>query len=385
MVASGIVEPVPLLDLKSQYAALRKEIDAAVLRVVESQSFILGPEVEAFERELAGYVGVEHAIACASGTDALILSLAACDVGPGDRVLTSPFSFFASASCAYKVGARPAFADIDPDTFNLDPARVEAALARDVRALIPVHLFGQCAALDELGELARARGITLIEDAAQALGASYRSERLGRRLQAGTAGRTGCYSFFPSKNLGGFGDGGMVVTSDAALAERLRALRVHGGRQMYHHRWVGWNSRLDAIQAAVLRVKLPWLDRWSAARAERAERYDAWFRESGLVDAGRVRLPARDPRARHIFNQYTLRVERRDELREHLGRHGIGHAIYYPVPLHLQECFRELGHRAGDFPEAERAAAEVVSLPVYPELDRAQQERVVAAVTGFWA
>jgi dTDP-4-amino-4,6-dideoxygalactose transaminase len=261
---------------------------------------------------------------------------------------------------------------------------VEAALTDDVRALVPVHLFGQCAPLDELVELAERRSVVLVEDAAQALGASYRSARLGS-IRAGAAGLTGCFSFFPSKNLGGFGDGGMIVTRDAAVAERLRALRVHGGRQLYHHRWVGWNSRLDAIQAAVLRVKLPHLDAWSAARADRANRYDAWFEQSGLVGRGLVRPPVRDPRARHIFNQYTLRVARRDELREHLTRCGIGHAVYYPVPLHLQECFRDLGYRPGDFPQAEQACREVVSLPIYPELSEAQQERVVAAVCSFYA
>jgi dTDP-4-amino-4,6-dideoxygalactose transaminase len=376
------VEPVPLLDLKPQYAALRAEIDRALHEVVEAQSFILGRTVERFEEQLGRYVGSAHAVGCASGTDALILALAALGVGPGDEVVTSPFSFFSSASCAYKVGARPAFADIDERTFNLDPAAAEAAIGPRTRVLLPVHLFGQCAAMDALLELARRHRLAVVEDACQALGTTY--ARGGVALHAGTMGEIGCYSFFPSKNLGGFGDGGLVATSDGDLAERLRLLRVHGGRQMYHHRYVGWNSRLDAIQAAVLGVKLPHLDAWSRARAERAARYDRWFRECGLVEAGHVRLPEREAGSTHIYNQYTIRAERRDELRRHLEACGVGHAVYYPVPLHLQECFRELGYREGSLPRAERAAREVLSLPVYPDLDIARQERVVAAVAEFY-
>ena len=369
---------IPLLDLKAQFQGIRGEVRSAIDEVVEAQMFILGPGVERFEAAAAAYTGATHAIGCASGTDALILALAALDLGPGDEVLTSPFSFFASASCAYKVGARPRFADIDPGTFNLDPERTLAAIGPRTKALLPVHLFGQCADMDAFLEIGSKRSLPVVEDAAQALGAAYR----GR--QAGTLGVLGCYSFFPSKNLGGFGDGGMLVTSDDALAERLRILRVHGGRQMYHHKYVGWNSRLDALQAAVLGVKLPHLDRWSEGRAANAARYDQWFRESGLVESGALRLPERDPKARHIFNQYTLRVERRDELRRHLDEAGIGHAVYYPVPLHLQPCFADLGYAEGDFPIAERACREVVSLPVYPELTPAQQEQVVAAVAAFY-
>jgi len=378
------VNPVPLLDLKAQFSPLREEINRALSQVVEAQAFILGEPVARLEEEVARYVGSDHAIGCASGTDALILSLAALGVGPGDEVLTSPFSFFSTASCAYKVGARPAFADIDAATFNLDPERAEAAIDPRTRAILPVHLFGQCAEMDAFREIATRHGLPVVEDAAQALGATYRSAADETTLRAGAIGATGCYSFFPSKNLGGFGDGGMVVTSDGDLAERLRLLRVHGGQQMYHHRWVGWNSRLDALQAAVLRVKLPHLDEWSAGRAANASRYDAWFEESGLVKAGRVSLPTRAPDRGHIYNQYTLRVERRDDLREHLKGAGVGHSVYYPVPLHLQECFRELGYTEGDFPEAEKACREVVSLPVYPELTREQQERVVSAVVGFY-
>jgi dTDP-4-amino-4,6-dideoxygalactose transaminase len=377
------VEPVPLLDLKAQHAAIRGDVERAMRRVVEEQSFILGPEVERFEAELARYTGAAHAIACASGTDALILALAACDVGPGDEVVTSPFSFFSSASCAYKVGARPKFADIDPDTFEIDPTEVERACGPRTRAIVTVHLFGQCAPLEALADIARRRRIHHVEDAAQALGAVWEVSAQDHR-HAGTTGSAGCYSFFPTKNLGGWGDGGAIVTGDGDRAERLRALRVHGGRQMYHHRWVGWNSRLDALQAAVLRVKLPHLDGWCGARADRAARYDAWLGEAGLVRAGRVRLPAREPRSTHIFHQYTLRVERRDELREHLRAAGIGHGVYYPVPLHLQECFAELGYRSGDLPNAEAACREVLSLPMYPELTDAQQERVVAAIADFY-
>jgi dTDP-4-amino-4,6-dideoxygalactose transaminase len=378
------VARIPLLDLKAQFQGIREDVRSAIDEVVEAQMFILGPGVERFEAAAAAYTGAPHAIGCASGTDALILALAALELGPGDEVLTSPFSFFASASCAYKVGARPRFADIDAGTFNLDPERTLAAIGPRTKALLPVHLFGQCADMDAFLEIGRKRSLPVVEDAAQALGATYRSTVRGEERQAGTLGVLGCYSFFPSKNLGGFGDGGMLVTADDALAERLRILRVHGGRQMYHHKYVGWNSRLDTLQAAVLGVKLPHLDRWSEGRAANAARYDQWFRESGLVESGAVRLPERDPKARHIFNQYTLRVERRDELRRHLDEAGIGHAVYYPVPLHLQPCFADLGYAEGDFPIAERACREVVSLPVYPELAPAQQEQVVAAVARFY-
>jgi len=378
------VKPVPLLDLKAQYQTLKSEIDAAVTGVVEAQAFVLGPVVERFEADLADYVGARHAIGCASGTDALILSLAVLEIGPGDEVVTSPFSFFSSASCAYKVGARPRFADIDLETFNLDPASVEAAIGPRTRALIPVHLFGQSAPMDELTELAQRRRLKVVEDAAQALGTTYDSKRLGSTAFAGTLGELGCFSFFPSKNLGAFGDAGAIVTSDDDLADRLRQLRVHGGRQMYEHRDVGWNSRLDALQAAVLTVKLPHLADWSRGRAENAERYDRWFAESGLIASGRVRPPVRRAGSSHIFNQYTVRVERRDELRRHLQGHGIGQSVYYPVPLHLQECFRELGYREGSFPRTEQVCREVISLPVYPELTVPDQQRVVETIVEFF-
>lgn len=378
------MEPVPLLDLQAQYATLREAIDRAISEVVASQAFILGPIVERLEQEVAAHVGARHAVGCASGTDALILSLAALDIGPGDEVLTSPFSFFSTASCAYKVGARPAFADIDPKTFNLDPDAARAAIGPRTRALLPVHLFGQCAAMDRLTTLADERGLPLIEDAAQALGASYRPEPAAAETAAGTMGTLGCYSFFPTKNLGAFGDGGMIVTSDDRLAERLRLLRVHGGQQMYHHRFVGWNSRLDALQAAVLRVKLPWLDRWCEAREANARYYDQRLSSSGVVTNGDVTLPHRDPACRHIFNQYTLRVARRDALRDQLRERGVGHAVYYPVPLHRQECFAELEIPRGAFPEAERACDEVISLPIYAEMGAERLEHVAAAVAEFY-
>ena len=375
---------VPLLDLKLQYASLRQEIDDAIREVVEAQGFVLGPVVERFEQALAAYVGAEHAIGCASGTDALILSLAALGIGPGDEVLTTPFSFFATASCAYKVGARPAFVDIDPETFNIDTSQIEAAIGPKTRAILPVHLFGQCAEMGPILEIARRRKLHVVEDAAQSLSARWQPEGQDRPRHAGTLGELGCYSFFPSKNLGGFGDGGMIVTSDASLAAELRLLRVHGGRKMYHHRTIGWNSRLDAMQAAVLHVKLPRLDGWSTARAANADRYDRWLDESGLVRSGKIRVPARARRSTHIFHQYTLRAERRDALREHLSATGIGHSVYYPVPLHLQECFSELGYREGSLPHAEQACREVVSLPIYPELTDGQQEQVVATISEFY-
>jgi dTDP-4-amino-4,6-dideoxygalactose transaminase len=369
---------VPLLDLKPQFESIRKEVMAAIERVAASQLFILGSEVAEFEREIAAYVGVPHAIGCASGTDALVLSLHALSVRAGDEVVTTPFSFFASASCAALLGAKPVFVDIEPDTFNIDAGKLEAALSAKTRALVPVHLFGQCADMDPILEIAARRELPVVEDACQAIGARYRNVR------AGALGITGAFSFFPSKNLGGFGDGGMITTTDEALAAKLRMLRVHGERERYKHQEIGWNSRLDALQAAVLRVKLPRLDAWAAGRIAHADRYDRLFRESGLVGKERVRIPVRAPYAGHIFNQYTIRVRERDALAEHLKARGVGYGIYYPIPLHLQECFQRLGHRPGDFPETERAAAEVLSLPVFPELTPAQIDEVVGVIAEFW-
>lgn len=366
---------VPALDLKAQYAAIRHEIEPLLLELCASQHFVLGPEVEALESEIAAYVGARHAIGCASGTDALLLSLRALGVGPGDEVVTTPFTFFASAGTIALLGARPVFADIDPGTFNLDPERLEKALGPRTRAIVAVDLFGQCADHVAIGDIAGKRGIAVLEDAAQSLGAEDR----GRR--AGSFALT-AFSFYPSKNLGGFGDGGMIATSDTRQAALLRQLRAHGESSRYVHERVGTNSRLDALQAAVLRVKLRYLDRWTEARQRIAAVYDR--RLANL--APHLQVPRRAPHAsRHVFNQYTLRVSHRDALREHLTERGIGTAVYYPIPLHLQPCFRDLGGRAGDFPNAERAAAEVLSLPMYPELSTEQIDHVVEAITDFYA
>jgi dTDP-4-amino-4,6-dideoxygalactose transaminase len=375
---------VPLLDLKAQFNQIRDDVYNALKEVIESQYFVLGPTVRQFEEKLESYTGAGHVVGCASGTDALILALAALDIGPGDQVVTTPFSFFSTASCAWKTGARPRFVDIDPDSFNIDPERLEEAITPATRALLPVHLFGQCANMAAILESANKHNLPVVEDAAQALGSTYDQGDGGISGHAGTLGLLGCYSFFPSKNLGGFGDGGAIATDDEKLAERLRSLRVHGGVQMYHHEDVGWNSRLDAIQAAVLEVKLPYLDRWGAARAENAGRYDRLFKEVGLVDGQEVLLPHRTGTGRHIFNQYTLRVRDRDNLRKHLNANGIGHSVYYPVPLHLQECFKELGYHEGSFPVAEQAAREVISIPVYPEMADGMQQHVVDSFLSFY-
>ncbi len=362
---------VPLLDLRAQYADLKADLDAAVQRVLDSCRFIGGPEVSALEEEIARYSHCAHAIGCASGTDALLLSLRALDIGPGDRVVTSPYSFFASAGTIANVGATPVFVEIDPRTFNLDSHRLEAAIAPDVKAVVAVHLFGQCCDLSAVRAVCHKYQIWLIEDAAQAIGAEWEGKR------AGSVGDLGCFSFFPSKNLGGAGDGGMIVTQDAELADRVRLLREHGSRPKYYHEIVGTNSRLDALQAAILRVKLRHLDRWSEARARNAALYDR------LLEGSRLGRPDRDPRARHIYNQYVIRVAQRDELRKHLTDRGIGTEIYYPVPLHLQKCFESLGYQIGDFPESEAAARESLALPIYPELTEEQIRYVAATVREF--
>jgi dTDP-4-amino-4,6-dideoxygalactose transaminase len=375
MTIASIAKPadirVPLLDLKAQYESIRTELDAAVRGVIESQQFILGPAVQSCEAAVARYCECAHAVGVSSGTDALLIALMAEGIGAGAEVITSPYTFFATAGSIVRVGARPVFVDIDPATFNLDPARVEEAVTPRTRALMPVHLFGQMAAMDPILELARRRNLVVIEDAAQAIGA----EDQGRR--AGSLGHYGCFSFFPSKNLGCFGDGGMVTTNDPARASKLRILRTHGSQTKYHHQWVGGNFRLDALQAAVAEVKLRHLDGWTAGRQANAERYGRLFRESGRV--GNDGASARDGlvlpavrQNRHIFNQYVIRTSHRDALKQRLQEHGIGTEIYYPLPLHLQECFRDLGYREGDFPEAERAARETLALPIYPELSEAQ-------------
>ena len=362
--------PVPLLDLDAQNRPLRADILAAIARVVDSQRFIGGPEVDGFERELAAHLGVAHAVGLSSGTDALIVALMALGIGAGDEVITPTFSFFATAGCVSRVGAIPRFVDIDPVTYNVDPAAVAAAITPRTKAIIPVHLYGQCADMDPLLDLAQRAGVTIIEDAAQAIGASYK----GR--QAGTMGAVGCFSFFPSKNLGAFGDAGLLTTNYESLAREARLLRNHGAEPKYFHERIGGNFRLDAMQAAVLRVKLPHLEGWTEARRRNAERYDRLFAASGAE----VALPVRAEGCRHIFNQYVIRVQERDALRTALDARGIGSEVYYPVPFHLQECFAPLGYQRGAFPAAEAAAAEVLALPIYGELTEAQQQEVVDAI-----
>ena len=363
---------VPLLDLRAQFAPIRDEILAAIARVCDSQQFILGAEVDAFEREIASLLDVRHAIGVSSGTDALLAALMALDVGPGDEVVTSPYSFFATAGCIARLGARPVFVDIDPATFNIDVERIERALTPRTRAIMPVHLFGQCAELAPLVDLAGRRGVPIVEDAAQSIGATYH----GRA--AGAFGAFGCFSFFPSKNLGAFGEGGLITTNDDQLATRVRLLRNHGAERQYFHRTVGGNFRLDAIQAAVLRVKLPYLSGWSAARQRNAARYRELLAASRV--ASRVGLPVEAPDRTHIYNQFVVRVPRRDAAREGLQARGVGTAVYYPVPLHLQDCFADLGHHAGEFPHAEAAARETLALPIFGELTSAQQAHVVRAL-----
>lgn len=369
---------VPLLDLQAQYASLGSEMSEAINRVAASQRFIMGPEVEAFEASFAEYVGAAHAVGCASGTDALLLSLKTLDLGPGDEVITSPFTFFATAGAIHNAGGTPVFVDIEPDTFNIDPRLVEAALTERTRAIVPVHLFGQVADMETLHEIAASRGVAVIEDAAQAVGAKRSVQGVMR--SAGTLGRAAAFSFFPSKNLGAWGDGGMVTTDDAKVAARVRRLRKHGGDFEYHHAEIGTNSRLDALQAAILSVKIRYLDGWNAARRERASRYTEGF---ASIDA--VRTPRVADGAEHVFHQYTVRVARRDELASFLGARGIGHKVYYPVPLHRQECFASLGYAEGSLPESERAAHEVLSLPIFPELADEQIAAVIAAVEEFYA
>jgi dTDP-4-amino-4,6-dideoxygalactose transaminase len=368
---SAIRTPVKLLDLEAQYQPLRAEILAAITRVCDSQRFILGPEVDALERELAAHLGASHAIAVSSGTDALLAAFMSLGLGPGDEVITPTFSFFATAGCVTRVGATPVFVDIDPVTFNLDPSLVRRAVTARTRAIVPVHLYGLSADMDGILEVAREKHIPIIEDAAQAIGATYKSQALG------TIGTIGCFSFFPSKNLGAFGEGGLITTNDAALAGEIRLLRNHGAEPKYFHKRVGGNFRLDALQAAVLRVKLPHLERWTSMRQRNAERYQTLFESAALTD--RIVLPTAPSDRRHIFNQYVIRVRQRDRVRRFLDDRGIGTEIYYPVPFHLQECFSSLGYRRGDFPHAEAAADAVLALPVYPELTIEQQSAVVAA------
>jgi dTDP-4-amino-4,6-dideoxygalactose transaminase len=374
---------IPLLDLKAQYATIRDEIRKAVDGVLESQLFILGPRVEELEKNIAAYSGTPYAVGVSSGTDALLAALMALDVKPGDEVITTPFTFFATAGVIARLNARPVFVDIEPATFNIDPALIEKAVGAKTKAIIPIHLFGQCADMEPIAAVAAKHGLAVIEDAAQSIGAEYK----GRR--AGSMSRLGIFSFFPSKNLGGIGEGGMVVTNDQALYDKVKLLRAHGMAPKYYHALVGGNFRLDAIQAAALNIKLKYLDGWSAKRRFNAATYDRKFAEAGLVARGLVKPPQPvykngGDKNHHIYNQYTIRAKNRDKLSAHLKDRAIGHDIYYPVPLHLQECFKDLGYRKGDFPVSEEAAGEVLSLPVYPELTPEQQDYIVGSISDFY-
>jgi dTDP-4-amino-4,6-dideoxygalactose transaminase len=365
---------VPLLDLKAQYKAIKAEVDAAIAEVMESQHFILGPKVEQCEKAIAAYSNCSHAVGVSSGSDALLICLMAENIGPGDEVITTPYTFFATAGAIARLGATPVFVDIDPQTYNLDPAQIAAKVTKKTRAILPVHLYGQMVDMDAVMKAANDHGLVVIEDGAQAIGAEYNERR------AGSVGHYGCFSFFPSKNLGAAGDGGMVVTNDAQRAEKLKVVRAHGSKPKYHHKVIGGNFRLDAIQAAVVSAKLPHLDHWTAARQRNAQRYDQLFRASGAP----VEIPVVSAN-RHIFNQYVIRVQGRNELQAHLQKNGVGTEVYYPVPMHLQECFAYLGHSAGAFPESERAAKETLALPIHPELTEEQARFVVSSVEQFFA
>ena len=369
---------IPILDLKSQYERIAEDVEQAVQSVLRSQQYIMGPEVKAFEQELAAYCHSSYAIGCASGSDALLLALMACGIGVDDEVVTTSFSFFATAGSIVRLGAKPVFVDIDWDTFNLDSEAAERVITAKTKAILPVHLFGQCAEMDSINSLAKAYDLHVIEDAAQAIGAEYAG------TQAGNLGDIGAFSFYPSKNLGGAGDGGALTTNSEVLAERLRLLRTHGAKKKYYHDEVGLNSRLDALQAAILRVKMRFLSEWSEARRENARRYKTLFEESGLIDRELVKVPVERENCLHVFNQYVIRAVERDQLRSYLSEQGIGTEIYYPVPLHLQGCFKPLGYQVGSLPQSERAANEALAIPVYPELSNEAQEYVVRTIKTFY-
>jgi dTDP-4-amino-4,6-dideoxygalactose transaminase len=370
---------VPLLDLKAQYAPLREELRAAMDEVIEAQYFILGPQVEALEKAIAAYSQCAYGIGVSSGTDAILAALMAMNIKAGDEIITTPYTFFATAGCPARLGAKTVFVDIEPDTYNLDAAQIEAKITPRTKAIMPVHLFGQMADMDAIMDIATRHKLYVIEDAAQAIGA----EDKGRR--AGSIGHLGCFSFFPSKNLGCFGDGGMVTGNDPELSDRVKLMRGHGARPKYYHKEVGGNFRLDALQAAILRVKLKYLDDWSAGRQSNAAEYRKLFTESGLVASGKIGLPTEVPNARHIYNQFVLRCERRDDLLKYMKGNNIGTEVYYPVPLHLQDCFTDLGYQQGDFPHSERAALETLAIPIYPELTAALRESVVGVISDFYA
>lgn len=375
--ANTVPMQFPFLDLQTQFSALRSEIMQAVTGVLESQRCVLGPEVDAFEREVNAYVGSQFAVSCASGSDALLLALMAYEIGAGDEVITTPFTFVATAGSIARLGARPVFVDIDPVTFNLDPAAVEKAISPRTKAIMPVHLFGLSAEMDALMAVANGHKIPVVEDAAQAIGARYKDR------QVGTFGAFGCFSFFPSKNLGAAGDGGLITTNDPELADRLRILRGHGSRERYYYEILGTNSRLDSIQAAILRVKLRYLDAWAEGRRRNAEAYRQLFTESGLLD--RLTLPSQPANTYHVYNQYTIRTPQRDELKVHLAGIGIPSEIYYPLALHMQRAFSYLGYKEGDFPHSEAAGREVLSLPIYPELKPEHLQAVVKAIADFYS
>ena len=367
---------VPLLDLKAQYHVIKPEVLSAIETVCDEQGFVLGPRVVAFEEATAQYIGSRYAIGCASGSDALLLSLMAMGVKAGDEVITIPFTFFATAGAISRLGAKPVFVDIQPDTFNIDPALIEQAVTPRTKAIIPVHLFGQCADMAAINEIAKRKKIYVIEDACQAIGAAQQGKR------AGILGDTGCFSFFPSKNLGGFGDGGLITTNDKALADSMAMLRVHGSQVRYLHEAIGINSRLDALQAAVLQIKLKYLDQWNEGRRRNAERYQQLFAKTKHADC--VVLPPTVLGNFHVYNQFTVRVPKRDELRAFLKEKGVGTEVYYPLPMHLQNCYRDLGHQKGSFPLSEQAAEEVLSIPIYHELTDAQQGYVVDTIVEFY-
>lgn len=369
---------VPLLDLKAQYKAIKDEVDQRVTEVFESQYFINGPQVKECEAEIAKYCTTEFATGVSSGTDALLISLMVAGIGEGDEVITTDYSFFATAGCVSRTGAKPVFVDIDPVTFNIDPKLIEEKITDKTKAIIPVHLYGQLADMDPIMAIAEKYNLTVIEDGAQAIGAEYK----GRR--AGSIGHFGCFSFFPSKNLGTSGDGGMVVTKDPALQERLQIFRNHGSKPKYYHKFIGGNFRLDTLHAAVVLAKLPHLDDWSAARKANADKYRKLFEESGVIGNGVIGLPE-EVESRHIYNQFIVRVEKRDELRNFMKENGVGCEVYYPVPFHLQECFADLGYGPDDFPESTKAANETIALPIYPELTAEQMKYTVDTIKKFYA
>ena len=369
-------QPIPLLDLKAQYASIREECRAAFDRVADAQAFIGGPEVEGLEKEIAAYSQCQFGVGVTSGTDALLVSLMALGVQPGDEIITTPYTFFATGGCIHRMGAVPVFVDINPDSYNIEPSLIEAAVTPKTKVIMPVHLYGQMADMDPIMAIAQRHNLYVIEDGAQAIGAEYK----GRR--AGSIGNFGCFSFFPSKNLGAFGDGGMITANDPALAHKAKLLRNHGAEPKYYHKLVGGNFRLDALQAAILRIKLRYLDGWTAGRQQNADRYRRLFAEAGLQD---IVLPTEEPERRHVYNQFVIRTGRRDAVMAKLKERKIGNEIYYPLPLHLQECFASLGYRPGSLPESERAAKETLALPIYPELTEEMQAAVVAAVAEAYA